>query len=358
MEDPTSTIDTLRAAAMRHGFLGATCVILSLAMGWRVTLAGQPGADELVGLVIDAIDRNFSVIKTAEMTVREVLEDASVRAPKVTVTQTPNGGELRVRRTPRNEWQKRILLKGDKLRVDTIDNWRGEPRVTETWALAEGVWTQYIPHRSAAWVRRINEMPGMSPMDPRQVGSNDVRRSIREILRQDAILSAKLTTSADGNDRIQIVAKPAQGTPTSYEFSADQDFLPTRLETRWPDGSLLQQVDYEYRDVLDGRTKFLEKVTNSFFAQGATRRPKASGWRQRHVRELTSDVVINQTVAEDAFKVQFQLDTRVSDNTRHAVYMSRVPVSARRLPWSWYGAGILGCVTLLVSLRTYRRSTA
>jgi hypothetical protein len=143
----------------------------------------------------------------------------------------------------------------------------------------------------------------------------------------------------------------------AYEFSAENGFLPTRCETRWPDGSLLQLVQYEYRDVLDGRAKFPDRVTRSFFAQGVTRHPSSCGWRQRLVWELTGDVVLNEPIPDDAFEVTFPPGTRVNDNTRRAIYLSQTPVPRRNLLWRWCGAGLLACVTLLVSRRRRRRGT-
>jgi hypothetical protein len=335
----------------------ASVAFLLLGAAASPTRAGQAAPPVLVSLVVDAIEQNFSLISTAKVTVREVVEDATVSQFEVKVEKLSDGSELRVTSSPRNERRRRILLSDDRLRVDTSGSGPGTPRITETWALVAGVWTQHVPGSSAAWIRRTSELPGMFPIDPRQLGSDDIRRWLSEILREDAILSATLTSSADGADCIRILAKSASGVQTAYEFSAEDDFLPTRCETRWPDGSLLQLVEYEYRDVLGGWAKFPERVTRSFFAQGATRHPSSSGWRQRLVWELTSDVVLNNPIPDDAFEVKLPPGTRVNDNTRRAIYLSKTPLPRRNLLWGWCGAGLLACVTLLVSRRRRRHGT-
>lgn len=318
--------------------------------------AAQPGRDELVGLVIDAMENYFGPIETAELTVREVVEDATVAQRKVTVHKTPDGRQVRVSRTPRRESYAHVLLGHGDLRVDRARRADGTA-VFERLARIDGIWTQHVPESGAAWIRRPNGMPGMFPIDPRQVGSQDIRRSLIDVLREDTILSARLTRSPGGEDRVRIVAKPLQGTPTTYEFSGSVGFLPTRFTTRWPDGSLLQLTDYQYQDVLDGKAKFLKKVTRAFFAQGVTRQPREDQWRQRIIREVTGAIVLNRPVAREAIAITLPPGTRIYDATRSDIYVSQQPINGRPLSWWWYGLAFLGCAALLVSLKIVRHES-
>ena len=87
----------------------------------------------------------------------------------------------------------------------------------------DGLWTQYQPRHAAAWVRRGREMPGMFPVDPRQVGSSDVRRPLVEVLREDTV-SAQLVEDG-GRALVRIDTKSASGAQASYEFPRSDELL-------------------------------------------------------------------------------------------------------------------------------------
>jgi len=337
-----STRHALGTGAVRQSLALALpfTILLLLQCGYRTATAAEPRASELVGLVIDAIEKNFAAIDTADLRVHEVMEDATVAERKVTVTKLPDGSEVHVTRAPHSEWYGRILIRSHDFRIDKLPG-ADAKGVIESHAFVDGTWTQYVPGSTAAWIRKPRGMPGMFPLDPRQVGTDDIRRSVIDILREDTIVSAQLTTSSRGGGLIRIVAKPASGVRTTYEFSAAANFLPIRLSTRWPDGSLLQLVDYEYQDVLNGHAKFLKKVTRSFFRKGATRKPPADGWRQRVVRELVGPVVFNKPISKTAVAITLPPGTRVSDSTRSDVYTSHIPLTIASRTWSGERTGCI-----------------
>lgn len=312
-----------------------------------------PSSDQLVGMAIDAVRSNYALIESAKCTLREIRTDATAAKPGVAVRKMPGGGQVRVVHWPRMQWDVRVTLRGDDLRVDRKPAGSAAGFGPETRMFSKGIWTQYTPGSSSAWVHRTEDMPGMFPLDPRQLGSDDARRSVLDILREDRIVSAGLATSTDGKAIVQIVARTARGVRTTYEFDSEANFLPTRFWTNWPDGSVLQLVEIQYQDVLDGRAKFLKKLTRRFFAQAVTQVPSASGWRESFSREVVA-IVLNGPVAADTFQLDLPPGTRVSDNTRQAIYAASALPTKRPIGRWAYILGIVHLSILLVCVRVYK----
>jgi hypothetical protein len=120
----------------------------------------------LAQLVIDAIERNYSFIDTAELTLRQVHMDGSVGKPQLVVQPTEDGGQLRITRSPKTEHSLRVTLCGDDLRVERgpLDG-NGPADAQEVLVHRAGLWTQYQPEHRAAWIRRQGEMPGTTALD-------------------------------------------------------------------------------------------------------------------------------------------------------------------------------------------------
>ena len=327
-----------------------------------VTVAGGIGAaeandrsDDLVRMVIDAIRSNYSMIKTADVSISEISEDARVRKLDSSVKRNAHGGEIRITRVPRAEWKVRVVTQGDDMRLDRVPSESGPRFGEESRACLNGVWTHYTPGSSAAWIHKTEDLPGMFPEDPRQLGSDDVRRSVIDILREDRLVSAELTKSEAGEALVRVVAESNKVVRTTYEFGAKSGFLPVRLMTRWPDGSVLQLVDFEYQDVLDGKAKFLKRLTRRFFAKGATEKPATTGWRQSLVREVEG-LVLNEAIRSERFEIELPPNTRVCDNVRQVIYRATEPVSETRQTRWPYTVALVGVIVALISLRTYKHT--
>ena len=214
--------------------LAAVMGVVLLGASSSAGKGADPSSDELVSMVLDALQSNFSLIKTAKLTVRDVLEDATVGKDETTVSQLPDGSEIRMMRSQRSEWEGQIVLSGEDLRVDLYAKRFGNGEVAETRAFRNGIWTHYAPRNSAARVHRMEHMPGMFPIDPRQVGSDDVRRSVKDILREDRIVSAELKTSDPADMVVRIVAESARGAQMAYEFASKRVFCLRVLKLAGP----------------------------------------------------------------------------------------------------------------------------
>ena len=306
----------------RDGY-STTIPTLLAAACWLCVYSPLRGADDvdqaLVQMVADSIHANYSHIRSAELTIRETTKDASVSNAHTEVLNLSIGGVARIQRTPTTVRETRVWLRGESVRVDRSQANKAVEDVHETLVRHDGVWTQHVGPSNAAWRRRPSEMPGMFPQDPRDFGSQDVRRSMADVLGEDAILTAQMEMDAEGRAIAQMVTRGAKGNETTYEFCAEELFLPTRLTTHWPDGSILQLAEIRYQRVLDGKARFPETLVRMFFEKSTAFAPTRVGWREKLTREVTSEITLNEQIADSVFQPDIPAGTRVSDNFRQAV---------------------------------------
>ena len=335
--------------------------VFALAITAGHAIGAAPTQTELVSLAIDSITRNYSLIKTAQLTIRQVSENTYLPKPGVYVRRTPSGRKvrdtIRSRQSPRTEWTLRIALRGSDIRVDRSSAASTSSKPSpETHAFVNGVWTQYVPDVSAAWIRRPEELPRLLPLDPRRPAADHAQRDVTDVLHQGTIVSAILTTSPEGKPLVRIVVRSEDGSPTTYDFAGEANFLPTRVMTRWPDGSLLQLVDIEYQDVLDGKAKFLKRMSRRFFAKGVTSSPTTIGWRQHLSQEVTGNLRLNDGIADAVFEVRLPSGTRVTDNIRRDVYTAHAGHAPEPFLWWWHTIGIIAALFVLVAVRRARKT--
>ena len=310
---------------------------------------GDPHTDQLVALVIDAIRRNDSQIHSAHLRLLETRED---RQPLELNTGEESGDEtIRIFQQPKMEWAVDVTLRGSDLYVerspaDSMRSFSGN----EISVRSGGKWTQYFPADKVAWIRRNRELPRIFPVDPRDIASEGAHRGTIDVLEEDRIHSAELTADS-GLPLIRVVTADANDNRTVYEFRQRNSFLPSSVQTHWPDGSLLQHVQVEYQDVLEGRAKMMSRCTRVFYPQGFTREPTPDGWRQKLSTQVVGDIILNRSIAADVFQVNFAPGTRVSDNTRLANYIvAAAPVPVRNPLWP-YTAGIVAILLILIAIR-------
>ena len=66
------------------------------------------------------------------------------------------------------------------------------------WSFHGGVYTQYAPQHQTAWLRLLEQMPGISPLDPRNIASLENRSNFVGRLRQDRVLEVGPARTHDG----------------------------------------------------------------------------------------------------------------------------------------------------------------
>lgn len=340
---------------------GRTAVLAGVV--FAATAVGMPGEtaaasvrSPIVQMVLDAIDANYGAIDSARLTFAEERRDAGVTEETVTRHAMPSGGVAVVTRTPIVRSRLKVWLAADRLRVDCLPGEAGESR-RATFVVANNRCTQYVDGHQAAWVRRLGEMPGMLPLDPRQYGLADIRRDFRHVFQEEQIAEAAVDRDEHGEALVRIVTQSPTGAETIYEFRESAGYLPTRLLTHWPDGSVLQVIDVEYQEVSEGEARMPKLLTQRFYAKGVAKMPDSPAWRQQMQREVVGQIAVNEEVASSVFDLQMPDGVRVSDNIRRAVYTiaGTPPAQAPDASFLWATAAVT--IALLIAV-IYKHATS
>ena len=307
----------------------------------------------LVRMVLDAMEANYNVIRTAELTVREEVRDAGVKQESVQRFEAPSGGTVEVIRRPVSNWLLHVKIDAEKVRIDRSQGGAAK-KLVETFVFAGDECVQFVRGAQAAWIRRRGELPGMLPLDPRQFGVDDIRRDIPRIFEEDDIASAAIIRDDHGQSLVEIVTQSPKGSQAMYEFSEAASYLPTRRLTHWPDGSVLQVIDVSYQEVGDGQARFPRRLRQRFYSEGAAQTPDDPDWRQQLTREVAGEIAVNHSIPEDVFQFQMPAGVRVSDNLRRAVYQSAgpLPQTSRRPRFLWVTV-IATCALLIAVLHKH-----
>ena len=115
-------------------------------------------------------------------------------------------------------------------------------------------------------------------------------------------------------------------------------------------------MTYTYQSVLDGEGHVLKTLVRRFYNKGVTDDPESDQWRQQQTR-IVSATQINEPIAEEQFRIEFDPGTRIVDCIKGVVYrtpQSEIPAEHNSLsPW-----GIFATLGVMVSLATYRVASA
>ena len=339
------------ATGLRAHLLSGVVVVLGAMAPWLcdAVYGADPTDDRLVSMVINAIEANYSQIETARVVFHETHEDPTVEEDQELTSTLPGGGQVTVWKSPRRECNGTYLLRGDDVRVELDPVKEGGPVGKRTFLRKDGVWTQYVPGKSQAWIRRQQKMANRPPLDLRELASDGVRRGVIDLLREEKVVSARLVDH-EGRSVARVVVEKSAQSQRTYEFAAEENFLPTRVYTeRRDDDSLIQVVDIEYEDVLDGRAKFVRRMDTRFFAKGATKVPTSTDWRKR-ITLAVLECDLNTELDERAFVLDVAIGTRVVDSVKQKTYRTQPPPRSRSRTWWWMCLGATGLFLCLLAL--------
>ena len=171
--------------------------------------------------------------------------------------QLPGGGTAHFVREPFSVRRERVLLRGDDLLRESMEE------DGEIWSFHDGVWTQYLPKEKMAWLRLPGQMPGISPLDPRNIASLEQRWLFVDRLREDRVLEIGPTRTLDGQPRVAALMEHTfdQGHKERYrcEFDPARNDLPTRIVFLREEDKIGIVLDIAYQEVIPGAAWFLQE---------------------------------------------------------------------------------------------------
>ena len=146
-------------------------------------LAQVTNPKEFVGRIADHISGNYAHLRTIRGIIQTTSLDRTVtKREEVTINQD-NGSRVQFVREPSSVRRQRLLLSGVDMRREATDE------AGEIWSFHRGVYTQCTYRR-----RRLHgcdclpQMPGIPPLDPRNIASLEQRWNFVDRLRGDRVI--------------------------------------------------------------------------------------------------------------------------------------------------------------------------
>ena len=255
---------------------------------------------ELIDKVIAGITQNYSRLDGIEVIVETITVDPNVKEREVITGDMANGLKLALTRAPRWTTTTTILACGDNLRANSVPSRSNRPFFSRT---ESG--RKYSPEIQRAWIRRPDQMPGMSPLDPREVAATDISERFADQLHNSKVIETHSVKSTDGRQVIEVLlehtAGKREGMRYRCRFDRSMNFLPTKVEYLAKDGSVNLPMDITYQEVLPKAAWFMREAVVTFVSmQTMTIRTKGQ-------------VRIHQKIADEAFQIHLPAGTYVSD---------------------------------------------
>lgn len=264
-------------------------------------------ADELAVLkrqVIEGIRSNYAAMKTVVATIERRITDPSVSERTEERFENERGVVVVMVREPVSVRSSIVTLRGPDLRSDPLG---GDGAV---WTCVDDTWTQYSATHETAWIRKTGQMPGMSPIDPREVGSTELREPLLAQLNGSELKSFERT-----EDGIEILWVRTGGRLSGKQYrcrvDSQKNYLPTMFEYLNDEGEPYLIIDIEYQRVGE-HGWFLDRAQTRYLISGQVSEIRILG-RPR----------VNEEIPDEVFEIELPVGTRVSDSVHHSIHRVR-----------------------------------
>lgn len=274
---------------------------------------------KLIDAVLTGINANYSLIRTAEGTIDTTIERTWVTKEETVTKNLPDGTTMIVTLSPRQKDQRTFVIRGTDVRSEQIATFHPAP---ETIVLHQGVYTQLVRNPNDVWIRHPHQMPGMSPIDPRQLALHNIRESVQDLLTRNKGIDVAYKREPGKADSVTAKIKTTRGLTVLAEFTVSANFLPTTVTDLCDDGSLSVVTELTYTEVLPGSAWFPKKVIRRYFGKGIASTRDSRHWRELHTITIEPTLPVNRPVPDSAFHIQLPAGTTVHDSINSRNYQA------------------------------------
>jgi hypothetical protein len=258
---------------------------------------------ELLKHVIDGIQSNYEPIKTVQGDLVETDVDSRVKEPTTTTFDLPNGGKVTITQIPIRTMRASFTIKGGNVLYESL------LRQNEQWVPQQSIirrkdrWIFWDAVEKSSTSRLTEEMPSISPFDPRDMGPHDVKLGLLGELRRRRVVDViarepMLRVTTELND-------DHSGSQSVYCFDPNRHFLPVSIVGRGKDGLVYNMTEYSYDEVIPGKCWFLSGMKQRYFAGNRTTDETSDDWTQQLTIKVVGHVWINEEVDDRVFLDDF-----------------------------------------------------
>jgi hypothetical protein len=280
----------------------------------------RPDDADVLNKIIARIDANYARMPVLTCKVKMTTIDTTVKEKTVVRARAGDDGEAIADFVvkPQSVQMLDIVIRNRDMRFSGIT--AGGERYSI--AFFDGIWTQYSAsnNRADRWFPR--QAPGWINMDPRQIGSWEMKKSFVDTLRGWKVRQAELLHGGENAARLHVDARQTLKeigvtARNEYEFDPARNYLPTRIVTHDERGTIQSVMDISYDQVIPRAAWFLKKaVSRSYGREGATS-PEDKRFVKMHITETQGEVVLGREIPDSAFQIDLPEGTGIYDNTRN-----------------------------------------
>lgn len=229
--------------------------------------------------ILAAWQVNFVKLGSVELVLTQVLRDHTVTEETSEIHELPGGGSVEWTRSPRTEQKLSLTLFLDQLIHTNSETTRQR--------LFDGSrWHDYEPAKNSLTIRRIDQMPGMLPLDPREMFMPELEKPF--LIAADSG-KFRMQGDSDGDDQPQLVID--NGFNRLLIRFDRQTKLPAESLLFHSDGSVLRHTQMRYERVESRDAYVVSSVTWRCFDKGTANLKNLNAASPSHSSKLTVNKV-------------------------------------------------------------------
>lgn len=222
--------------------------LIVVATNWaRGDSAFEQKPDVRVSTAMDAINANKEMLGAIEFDLRIVQKDKTI-TEETQVTKKMGRGEVTEFLSPIVESSRHGLIAGRNARFETND-----PSGIRAYFVTGNIWHEVDPKRKFCILRRLDQMPGLSPMDPFELLSHNIKLPLADIM-ASALSDSIAVRQSDGAFESTFVL-PGE-LKAEIVFDRSKGYLPVESTLRDKQGSVVRFSSIEYQFVNERKAWF------------------------------------------------------------------------------------------------------
>jgi hypothetical protein len=297
--------------------VAATCAFACV-LGFGGRSHAQLAPQDVVGLVLIGIEKNYSPIHSYRAMTKEVLLDPTVKEKTVTKGKVGNG-TMEMTQQPRSVFRGDLAVSGGncRFRISGDD--------TQLLVIRDGRAVQQSYSTNMTQGRYIPENYGwFSNYDLREQGLLEGADRLKLLLTKNYVDSAVLEPTPEGGLEARItIARPREN-PVTIVADAARNFLPSRIYYYYNDDITAKVViDYERVPGLK-RSWFLKCCKKYFSGDKKIREPDSPEWESgcQTVELSVVELKVNVDVPRSLFELpKPKIDMSISDADTKSGYI-------------------------------------